>query len=188
MNPILDWRVVLNDFIQEEVCDYSFAPPDKRLQDCPFFLPDFNDTEITVKKILFAVDCSGSMSNDDITQCYSEIYHAILQFNGKLEGYVGYFDSAFTTPVPFKDIEEFSASVPTGGGGTDIIPIFNYVKTEMKDDPPVSIIILTDGGICDMPPNDTITDGIPVLWVINNYDETPPWGKVIRMVNDKNNF
>ena len=41
--PQTDWRTILNDFIQEEICDYSFSPPDRRFQDSPFFLPDFNE-------------------------------------------------------------------------------------------------------------------------------------------------
>ena len=35
----------MNDFIQEEVVDYSFTPPDRRFDDSPFFLPDFNGKE-----------------------------------------------------------------------------------------------------------------------------------------------
>ncbi len=177
MNPVLDWRRVLHEFIEEEICDYSFSPPDKRLQDCPFFLPDFNETEAVVKKILFAVDTSGSMSNQSITRCYSEIYHAILQFNGKLEGYIGYFDSAFTQPIPFSDIEELGASQPIGGGGTEVEPIFEYVATQMQDDPPVSIIILTDGEL-DYP-EESIANGIPVLWVLTGHSCSPPWGTII---------
>ncbi len=181
-NPLLDWRQVLNDFVQEEICDYSFSPPDKRMQDSPFFLPDFNETEAVVKKILFAIDCSGSMGDDMITQCYSEIYHAILQFGGKLEGYVGFFDSKFYNPKPFASIEEFSATEPSGGGGTEIEPVFDYVHTEMADDPPVSIVILTDGYVNI--PNEEVAKDIPVLWIINNNEITPTWGKVVRMIDN----
>ena len=34
-NPTLDWRTILNDFVQEEICDYSFTPPDRRMEDSP---------------------------------------------------------------------------------------------------------------------------------------------------------
>ncbi len=63
-NPQIDWRTILDEFVQEEVVDYSFSPPDRRFDDSPFFLPDFNDTEFTVKKILFMIDTSGSMSDE----------------------------------------------------------------------------------------------------------------------------
>ena len=106
-NPILDWRTILNDFVQEEICDYSFAPPDRRMEDSPFFLPDFNEKDEKAKDILFMIDTSGSMSDDQITQCYSEIYGAIGQFNGKLQGKLGFFDATVVEPTPFEDEDEF---------------------------------------------------------------------------------
>lgn len=39
----IDWREVLNNFVQEEITDYSFTPPDRRFDDSPFFLPDYNE-------------------------------------------------------------------------------------------------------------------------------------------------
>ena len=65
-----DWRTILNDFIQEEVVDYSFAPPDRRFDDSPFFLPDINDKEDRVEDILNMIDTSGSMSDDMIAAAY----------------------------------------------------------------------------------------------------------------------
>jgi predicted metal-dependent peptidase len=178
--PLLDWRTILNDFIQEEICDYSFAPPDKRMEDSPFFLPDFNEKDEKVKDILFMIDTSGSMLDNEITQCYSEIYGAIGQFNGKLQGKLGFFDAEVVEPVPFEDEEEFKIIRPQGGGGTSFGAIFDYVEKRMTDDPPVSIVILTDGG-APWPP-ETAAMGIPVLWIINNQEITPPWGKVARLI------
>ncbi|MBO6299980.1 MAG: hypothetical protein J6N53_14180 [Lachnospiraceae bacterium] len=48
----------------------------------------------------------------------------------------------------------------------------------MEEDLPVSIIILTDG-YAPFPKEDAAM-GIPVLWILNNEDMTPPWGKVAR--------
>lgn len=84
--PQTDWQTILNDFIQEEVADYSFSPPDRRFDDCPFFLPDFNGKEDIMEDILFMIDTSASMSDAMITAAYSEIKGAIDQFDGKLKG------------------------------------------------------------------------------------------------------
>ena len=46
--PQVDWRTVLDEFIQEEINDYSFCPPDRRFDDSPFFLPDFNEKDYRV--------------------------------------------------------------------------------------------------------------------------------------------
>ncbi len=183
-NPLLDWKVILNDFVQEEICDYSFSPPDKRMEDSPFFLPDFNEKDETAKNLLFMIDTSGSMSNHAITECYSEIYGAIQQFDGKLTGKLGFFDAVVVEPIPFESEDEFKIIRPKGGGGTSFQIIFDYVREKMQDEPPVSIIILTDG-FAPFPEESEAID-IPVLWIINNKEATPPWGKIARLLSDEN--
>ena len=173
-----DWRAILNDFIQEEVVDYSFYPPDRRFDGSPFFLPDFNGTDEKVEDILFMIDTSGSMSDKMITAAYSEVKGAIDQFDGKLRGWLGFFDAAIIEPIEFSNEEEFRAIRPAGGGGTDFQIIFEYVATRMTKQP-ASIIILTDG-FCPFP-QEKLSLGIPVLWLINNEDVDPPWGKVARI-------
>ncbi len=175
----LDWRIILSEFIQEEVCDYTFSPPDRRFSDSPFFLPDFNGTETSVSNILFMIDTSGSMSDDAITAAYSEIKGAIDQFDGKLEGYLGFFDAKVVPPIPFSNVSEIKRIVPLGGGGTNFDVIFEYVNEHMRDNPPSSIIILTDGYAPF--PDQVVANNIPVLWLLNNDDITPPWGKIARI-------
>ena len=179
--PQTDWRSILNNFVQQEVNDYSFSPPDRRFEDSPFFLPDFNEMGDTdeVEDILFMIDTSGSMSDAMITAAYSEIKGAIDQFNGKLRGWLGFFDAAIIEPKPFANVEEFIIIKPAGGGGTDFQIVFEYVAQHMQEKPPVSIIILTDGYAPF--PKETIANDIPVLWLINNEKVTPPWGKIARI-------
>ena len=177
--PQTDWRIVLNDFIQEEVVDYSFSPPDRRFDDNPFFLPDFNGKADMVENVLFMIDTSGSMSDKMITAAYSEIKGAIDQFDGKLSGWLGFFDAAIIEPKPFANEEEFKIIRPAGGGGTDFQIIFEYVHKHMSDKLPVSIVILTDGYAPF--PQEKLAGGIPVLWLLNNETVNPPWGKVARI-------
>lgn len=66
-----------------------------------------------------------------------------------------------------------------GGGGTSFEVIFEYVRERMQDRLPVSIIILTDGYAPW--PSEKKTMGIPVLWLPNNTQVEPPWGKVTRI-------
>ena len=174
-----DWRTILNDFVQEEVVDYSFSPPDRRFDDSPFFLPDFNGKEDMVEDILFMIDTSGSMSDDMIAAAYSEVKGAIDQFNGKLKGWLGFFDAAIIKPQPFSDENEFKIIKPAGGGGTDFQIIFEYVFHHMSDKLPASIIILSDGYAPF--PLEKLAGGIPVLWLLNNEEVNPPWGKVARI-------
>lgn len=177
--PQIDWRQLLVEFIQDEINDYSFMPPDKRMSEGPYFLPDFNESVESVKKILYMVDTSGSMSDKAITDCYAEIKGAIEQFDGRMEGYVGFFDASVTEPVPFESVDDLLSIKPIGGGGTNFHSIFAYVNENMSDDYPESIVILTDGYA--QFPDESVANGIPVIWVINNEDQTPPWGVVARI-------
>lgn len=176
--PQIDWRTVLNEFIQEDVVDYSFAPPDRRFEG-PFFLPEFNEKEDRVENVLFMIDTSGSMSDDMVTAAYSEVYGAIAQFDGKLKGWLGFFDAAVVEPKPFESEEEFRIIKPLGGGGTDFRIVFEYVMNHMQDNLPASIIILTDGYAPF--PQEQLACGIPVLWLLNNESVDPPWGKAARI-------
>ena len=178
----LDWKTILNDFIQEEINDYSFSPPDRRFDDSPFFLPDYNEKDEHVEDILFMIDTSGSMSDKQIAQCYSEIKGAIDQFDGKLKGWLGFFDAMVVPPIPFTDEEDFKIIRPFGGGGTSFQCVLDYVRNEMEktlDKLPASLIYLTDG-FAPWPEEKDAMD-IPVLWLINNEQAEPPWGKVARI-------
>ncbi|MBS5018319.1 MAG: hypothetical protein KHZ43_09740 [Eubacterium ventriosum] len=178
-NAQTDWREILIDFLHEEVVDYSFMPPDRRFDDCPFLLPDFNDKDIKPENILFMIDTSASMKDDMVTAAYSEVKGAIEQFNGKLIGMLGFFDAVVIEPVPFENEEEFEMIKAIGGGGTNFQIIFNYVKEYMTDNLPVSIIILTDGYAPF--PKESEAMGIPVIWLLNNEKVNPSWGKVARI-------
>lgn len=177
--PQTDWRIVLNDFVQQEIVDYSFTPPDRRFDGSPFLLPDFNDKDDLIEDILFMIDTSASMSDDMITAAYSEVKGAIDQFDGKLKGWLGFFDAAIVEPKPFTNEAEFRIIKPAGGGGTDFQIIFEYVQKHMQEKMPACIIILTDGFAPF--PKEKLAGGIPVLWLLNNDNADPPWGKIARI-------
>lgn len=180
-DPQVDWRTILNEFVQEEVNDYSFSPPDRRFQDSPFFLPDFNETGRNGEPvdILFMIDTSASMSDKEITAAFSEVKGAIDQFDGKLKGWLGFFDAAIIEPKPFESVDDVLKIKPAGGGGTDFQIIFEYVYQHMENKLPACIIILTDGFAPF--PQEHLARDIPVLWLIDNDNVEPPWGKVARI-------
>ena len=124
------------------------------------------------------IDTSGSMSDSMITAAYSEIKGAIDQFDGKLKGLIGFFNAAIVEPKPFENERELKTIHPKGGGGTDFQIIFEYINKNMENKP-ANIIILTDGYAPF--PKETLTMGIPVLWLLNNDSVTPPYGKIARI-------
>ncbi len=182
-NPQVDWRTILNDFLQEDVSDYSFSPPDKRFQDSPFLLPDFNEITESVKDIMFFVDTSASIGTSELTSAYSEIKGLIEQFNGRFQGKIAFFDASVKEPIRnFEDVSSLLSIKPVGGGGTSFSAIFKYIKKKLSSELPAVIVILTDG--CAPFPKEEVAMGIPTLWIINNDKVTPPWGRIARIKVD----
>lgn len=175
----LAWRKLLNTFLQEEVCDYSFQPPDRRFGDSDFFLPDFNERDAVIRNVLFMIDSSGSVSDGMLSAVYSEISAAIEQFGGKISGILSFFNTDVTPPRPFCTIGELTQIRPTGYGGTDFSCIFRYVQDYMNE-VPSCIVIFTDG-IGDYPPEE-MAAGIPVLWILYGNADFQQWGNTARVI------
>jgi len=172
-DPQLDWRYLLDSFLQEELCDYSFLPPDKRQQDSEFFLPDFNETTLVPLDILFAVDTSGSIDEEQLTEVYAEISGAIEQFNNQLNGILIFFDTRVYPPIRFSEVGDLGSVTPTGGGGTDFSCLFRYVSAMGLQ--PASIVIFTDGQ--GEIPDESAAENIPVLWLLSRKEADITWGK-----------
>jgi predicted metal-dependent peptidase len=179
-NPQKDWRILLQEFIQEEYNDYSLMPPDKRFES-EFFMFDFNDTIEVVNDILFFVDTSGSMGETAVNMCFSEIQGAINQFEKHLHGELFFFDADVAKKhYNFDDVNGNVAGLTVfGGGGTSYHCVFDYVRKHREDFNQINgIIILTDG-YCDYP-DEEMTDGIPVLWIYTTPEvgrEKNPFGR-----------
>ncbi|WP_044937773.1 DUF2201 family putative metallopeptidase [Pseudobutyrivibrio sp. LB2011] len=169
----LDWKILLDAFIQEEVFDYSFTPPDRRVQN-DFFLPEYNVNREAVRNILFMVDTSGSISDEIMGMAYDEICQAVEQFDGILEGEVAFFDTTVYRSKKFSVVDDITKLKPYGGGGTNYECIFNYIFENRYESIPTSIVIITDGE--GLYPKESIARGIPVLWLLTG-DEVAPWGK-----------
>ena len=115
-----------------------------------------------------------------LTAAFSEIKGAIDQYDGKIEGWISFFDTTSTKPIPFSSIRELLKAKPRGGGGTNFKAAFEAL--DKMSESPAEIVILTDGE-ADFPTPE-VARGIPVLWVINNDKVTPPWGKLARISID----
>ena len=175
----LDWRELIDVFIQEEVCDYSFTPPDKRIHGEDFFLPEYNVMKESPHNVLLLVDTSGSIDDEKLSDVYGEIYNAIMQFDGGLVGKLGFFDTQVYPPSDFSDITDIASIKPVGGGGTSFRCVLDYVNEVPENEAPSSIVIFTDGQAEF--PGDGERINIPVLWIISGSGVVPPWGKYVFM-------
>lgn len=181
----LDWKKLLNCMMSEEMMDYSFLPPDRRMQDSEFFMPDFNVSSDEKKKILFWIDTSGSIEDDVLSSVYSEIYNATMQLEGNLFGMLGFFDTEVTPPMPFCSVSELISIVPKGGGGTDFDCVFRYMNIHMIDEEFSNVVIFTDG-MAEFP-NKNVAKNFRVIWLFSQKGVEAPWGKWAYVDIKKNN-
>ena len=172
----VNWRELLNEFIEFEINDYTFLPPDRRY-DAEFFMPSFSEMDENLEDVLFMVDTSGSMSIEEITLAYSEINGAIQAFDGRLKGLIGFFDAKVYDPIPFDSSIDLTKIIPKGGGGTSFHNVFRYVM--QMENKPKYLIILTDGYATF--PKEEEKGNIPLLWLLTNDEVKPPYGKVAIM-------
>ena len=173
----LDWRRLLDCFLREEICDYSFLPPDRRMHDIDFFLPDYNETALEPKEILFAVDTSGSIEDGMLDTVYAELAGALEQFGNRLQGILAFFDTSVYRPIRFTEIDDLHGVMPMGGGGTDFACLFSYIDSVGMT--PSSIVIFTDGR--GEYPDEPAAGNIPVLWLLSREENAPPWGRRARL-------
>ena len=183
INSTINWKVLLNDFLSYEVSDYSFLPPDRRYQD-DIFMPDFNELEASNKlKVYVYIDTSGSIEDNSLREFLSELKGALDSFPA-LEGIVTYFDAICYESIEFTTIEDVLSKRISGGGGTSFYAVFDHLKERIKtEDTPACVIIFTDGYA--LYPDEKRRMDIPVLWILDNENMTPPWGIVARIEKKK---
>lgn len=173
LQPKVDWREVLQKFIvKQRTEDRSFARPNRRFIHQGLYLPSITGERLG--EIAFAVDCSGSIGQEEIDQFASEIT-TVWADQRPSKVHVLYFDSEVSHYDVYESDDE-PVIKPHGGGGTAFSPVFEYMQA--NDIEPVACIFLTDLVCYDFgdAPN------YPVLWVSTHADEAP-FGEVVMMEN-----
>ena len=169
--PKVDWRRVLQDFVEKSRTDTrTFARPNRRFLSQGLYLPTI--TGETLGELVFAVDCSGSIGQEEINQYAAEI--AKVHEDGKpTKLHVVYFDSKVSHYDVFEQEDDVTVS-PHGGGGTAFSPVFRYIDEQQVE--PAACVFLTDLCCSDFGPEPEY----PVLWV-STYSDQAPFGQVVKM-------
>jgi len=174
LTPKVDWRDVLQRFVVKCRSDQrSWARPNRRFLSQGLYLPSVSGE--TLGEIAFAVDCSGSIGQDEINQFASEIT-TVWQDQRPTKVHVIYFDSEVSHYDEF-DRDNEPVIKPHGGGGTAFSPVFRYMEEHGIN--PVACIFLTD--LCCNDFGDE--PDYPVLWVSTHSDKAP-FGEVVMMENN----
>lgn len=172
LQPSLPWRMLLARYMSGIARDdYSYTRPSSRRGD-PAIFPSLRSSQA---ELVVAVDTSGSVQEDELSEFVSEI-DAI---KGQLRARITLLacDSKFAADCPwvYEPWEEFILPESIhGGGGTDFVPVFDW--TDKQDRSPDLLIYFTDaeGSFPEVMPN------YPVLWLVKGKLPVP-WGQRIQL-------
>ena len=178
MQSQVDWKEQLRDFVST-VCagkgDSTWAKPNRRWLQLGMYMP--SQISESVGRIVVGVDTSGSISQEAITKALSEVGAIcdnvlpekidLLYWDTDVASHEIYTEDNYSGLV--------SSTKPKGGGGTDVVCVFNYIEKHKLA--PQCVIIITDG-YTPYP----ATSSYPTIWVMteDKYCQ-PPFGSIIKI-------
>ena len=173
VDPKVNWLEVLRRFVDSYARnDYAMFPPNRRHVSQGLYLASARSEELGL--ICTVMDTSGSVDFETLNQFGSELQDIAYHYRSDIQ--VLYCDKEVHTPEYFPIDTEIKLH-PSGGGGTDFRPPFEWVDGESQR--PTCMVYFTDGQCNQFAPD----PGYPVLWAIygkwakTNFD--PPYGEVI---------
>ena len=171
--PIVPWESLLYRFFQELMdLDYSWQVRDRRYQD--IYLPGEVEDEGRLEHLIYYLDVSGSISDNDIVRFNSEVKYIKDVFKPKKLTLVQ-FDTRITKTVEFEEDEPFEELVVVGRGGTDLRP----VREHILEHKPTAAIIFSDLWV---EPMEALDFDIPIIWIcIDNKIAEVPFGELIHI-------
>lgn len=178
LNPKVDWRELLRDFVSS-VCagrDFSsWRKPNRRFLSQDIIMPSLVSER--VGHMVIGIDTSGSIGGPELTQFLTEVMAIaekvnpdkvdLIYWDAHVAGHEVYNSATLSTLV--------DSTKPKGGGGTDPTCVPDYLaKHGIK---PECVVMLTDGYVGRWGDWD-----FPVLWAITGGNRiTAPVGKTVHI-------
>lgn len=177
----LDWQTILRRFMDSSAkVNRSWMRPNRRYVWQGTYLPSRYGR--SMGELVFAVDTSGSMDEEELAMVWSEIRSAADELNPdavvviQCDARVNAIDEYQPGNLPHQIVVK-------GRGGTDFRPVFRAMEDRRK---PACLIYMTDL-MGDFPADDP---GWPVIWIdtvspeYSGYRSSgyqPPFGEVIKL-------
>lgn len=182
LEPVVVWQELLHNTIQSKIkTDCSFMRPSRKSWSNNFgaILPGKVPDETI--KVAIAIDVSGSITANDLTEFLSEV-------NGMMEQYASFeihlwcFDTKCNNYSVFTEDnkDELIDWVPTGGGGTNISANWKFLDENELD--VETLVIVTDLECSSI--NAIDENRIDTIWIIKNtYNKNikPPFGSYAKL-------
>lgn len=168
INPVLPWNELLQNYMDSFIKeDYSYRKPNRRYTD--IIMPSLYSEGID--SIIFAVDCSGSVSEEDFNKGIVE-FSSIKEKLNPNQTHLITFDTKIKNTYIFQRDEPIEDLEFIGFGGTDLTEVFNYAN-EIN---PTVLVVFSDL-YCEMINEET---NYQVIWIcFNNPTATVNFGTLI---------
>ena len=171
-DPKVDWKNVLARFLRSNnKSDFTWARPNRRFIANGLYLPSLHNP--CLEEIAIAVDTSGSVSEDELTQFTTETSHILHELNPERVQFIQ-CDAEINDTTEYTR-EDLPLKVAyKGRGGTAFSPVIDYIN---ENHPNIAALVyLTDLGSGDFGDK----PHYPVLWVTTDLEEAP-YGEIIKM-------
>lgn len=178
LEPKIDWREVLRDFVSSTVKgkdEFTWRKLNKRQLANDLYLPSMENE--TIGEVVVAIDTSGSIGGKELTEFATELA-SICELCSPEVVRVLWWDTQVHGEQVFKGNYQDIASLlkPLGGGGTHVGCVSKYINKERIN--AECVLVFTDGHV---EPNIQWNIIPPTLWMItqNHALEVPSGKKVI---------
>jgi predicted metal-dependent peptidase len=161
-----DWRNDLQRFVARQIETLKHSTRKKRHRRYGILYPGSKKTP--KMKLVVAIDSSGSVSNEELHQFFTEINRI---HNLNVEVFVIECDAQVNNAYEFDPKKPFEVK---GRGGTQFAPVFDYIKEHKIEAD--GLIYLTDGECWE---SSLEKPKYPVMWaILKGYEENfkIPWG------------
>jgi predicted metal-dependent peptidase len=168
LEPKINWKALLYRYVTNEIIsDMSYSRPHKKSESIGIYFPH------TVKEnveIAIAVDSSGSIGQEEITEFMSEIMSISRSF-ANINMTVMVCDAKIHDVYDIRNGFDPKDIKIRGGGGTDFRDVFKWIQ---ENKPYTKLLIFFTDGYGEYPKDETTK----TLWVLKN-DYRVPFGEKI---------
>jgi predicted metal-dependent peptidase len=169
LKPEYNWKSELRRIAQRDLrTRYTWKRPSRRTCNTvrtPGRSPD-------APSAVLYMDTSGSMSDDDLRRCISEMYEIVKLCGGKCWLILGDVVVYYSGDVDLDALKR----LPVHRGGTDFRPVFQAIEESDRPKPQLFIGFTDCGG-----PFPARQPDFPIVWCVPGGHGTPPWGKKIKV-------
>ena len=139
----LNWKSLLKNMLTDAQSEESsYATPERKYLHMDMILPGHGESEETLEQVWAFVDCSGSVSGEQMNAFLTQLYRILKEFRCTM--HLAYWDTAVDDV--YRNItkeKDLLSAVPKHSGGTDINCVYRWIRDNRIR--PDCMLVLTDG-------------------------------------------